>query len=119
MSTTAVRNLGIAAIGDKELVDGLRLVGISKYCIVQDDRNIAGDVRKALNEFLADADVGVIVILEGYAEYVEDLMTRVRQDKRTTPVIIEVPSKFGTKYPDIVGYYKEFARQFIGFDIEI
>lgn len=119
MSTTAVRNLGIAAIGDKELIGGLRLAGVSKYRIVQDDRSTAEEARKAFSEFIADADVGIVAILEDYAEHVRDLITRVRQDKRVTPVIIEIPSKFGTKHPDIVGYYKEFARQFIGFDIEI
>jgi vacuolar-type H+-ATPase subunit F/Vma7 len=59
------------------------------------------------------------MLLEDYAIYVEDLVAQVRKGKAMTPVIIEVPSKFGTKYRDIKEYYKEFIREYIGFDIEV
>jgi len=57
--------------------------------------------------------------LEDYAEYVEDLVTQVKKGKGTTPVIVEVPSKFGTKYPDIREYYRALIRESIGFEVEI
>jgi vacuolar-type H+-ATPase subunit F/Vma7 len=115
----SIKDLGIAAIGDEELVSGLRLAGVSKYYTIKGDRDVREDVRKALTELIAEPDIGVVVILEKYTEYVGDLITRVRESKRMTPIIIEVPSKFGTEYPDIVGYYKAFIREAIGFDIEI
>ncbi len=46
-------------------------------------------------------------------------MTQVKEGKSLTPVIIEVPSKYGTKYEDVTEYYKVYIRKFIGFDIEI
>ena len=114
-----VKHLGIAAIGDEELITGLRLVGVSRYYMIKGNRDISEDVRKALTELMGNPDVGVVVILEDYVEYVEDLLSQARKEKRMTPVIIEVPSKFGTKYRDIRGYYKTFVRESIGFDVEI
>lgn len=119
MSMMPVKHLGVAAIGDEELVSGLRLAGVSKYYVIKDSRGVREDVRKALTELMGEPDIGVVVILEKYAEYVEDLITQVRESKRMTPIIIEVPSKLGTEHPDIVGYYKTFVRKSIGFDIEI
>ena len=119
MSMMPVKHLGVAAIGDEELVSGLRLAGVSKYYMIKGNRDVREDVRGALTELIAVPDIGVVVILEKYAEYVEDLITQVRESKRMTPIIIEVPSKLGTEHPDIVGYYKTFIREAIGFDIEI
>jgi vacuolar-type H+-ATPase subunit F/Vma7 len=119
MSMMPVKHLGIAVIGDEELISGLRLAGVSKYFRIEGDGGVREDVRKALTELIAEPDIGVVVILEDYAQYVQDLLIEVREKKGRTPVVIEVPSKFGTKYPDIVAYYKAFVRESIGFDIEI
>jgi len=32
---------------------------------------------------------------------------------------VEVPSKFGTKYPDVKEYYRQLIRESIGFEVEI
>jgi vacuolar-type H+-ATPase subunit F/Vma7 len=119
VSMMPVERLGVAAIGDEELVSGLRLAGVSKYYVIKGNGDVREDVRKALTELIAEPDIGVIVILEDYGKHVEDLLAQMRKGKRITPVIIEAPSKFGTEHPDIVGYYKTFIRKSIGFDIEI
>ncbi len=119
MSMMPVKHLGVAAIGDEELVSGLRLAGVSKYYVIKGNRDVREDVRKALTELIAEPDIGVVVILEDYAQYVRDLLTQIRQRKAITPIIIEAPSKCGSKYPDVAGYYRSFVRDFIGFDIEI
>jgi len=116
---TPVKHLEIAAIGDEDMVSGLRLAGISRYYMIKDGHTAREDVRKALTELINEPDVGVIGILEDYTEYVEDLVTRVRKGRGMTPVIIEVPSKLGTKYRDVKAYYKTFIRESIGFNIEI
>ncbi len=115
----SIKHLDIAVIGDEELVNALRLAGISKHYTIKDDRNARENVRKALTELLAEPDVGIAIILEDYAQYVEDLLTQVRKNKGTTPVIVEAPSKFGTKYPDIREYYRALIRESIGFEVEI
>ena len=115
---TPIKQLDIAVIGDEELVNALRLAGISKYYTIKGD-DVPENVRKALAELLAEPDIGIVVMLEDYAEYVEDLVTQVKKGKGTTPVIVQVPSKFGTKYPDIREYYRALIRASIGFEVEI
>jgi vacuolar-type H+-ATPase subunit F/Vma7 len=115
---TPIKQLDIAAIGDEELVNALRLAGISKHYMIKGD-DVPENVRRALAELLAEPDVGIVVMLEDYAEYVEDLVTQVKKGKGTTPVIVEVPSKLGTKYPDIREYYRALIRESIGFEVEI
>jgi len=116
---TPIRNLNIAILGDEDLVSGLRLAGVTRYHVIKDDHDIGEDVRKALTELIGDPDVGIIAIQEDYVKYAEDLVGQVREEQRLTPVIIEVPSKYGTKYEDVSGYYRSYVRKFTGFDIEI
>ena len=115
----SIKQLDIAVIGDEELVNALRLAGISKHYTIKGDHDIRDNVRKSLTQLLAEPDIGIVIILEDYAEYVEDLVTRVKKGKGTTPVIAEVPSKFGTKYPNIREYYRALIRESIGFEVEI
>ena len=119
MSMMRGRHLSIAVIGDEDLVSELRLAGVSRYYLMKGEHNGREDVRKALTELINEPDIGVIVILEDYVEYVEELVTQVRKERGMTSVIVEVPSKFGTKYKDVVGYYKTFIKQSIGFEVEI
>lgn len=112
-----IRHLDIVVIGDEDLVNGLRLAGVRRYHVIKGD--IGEEVRKALSEVMDEPNVGVIVILEDYVKYVEDLITQVKERKVLPPIIIEVPSKYGTRYEDITKYYKSYIRKFIGFDIEI
>ena len=115
----SIKHLDIAVIGDEELVNALRLAGISKHYMIKGNHDVRDNVRKALTELLAGPDVGIVIILEDYAEYVENLVTPVKKGKGTTPVIVEVPSKFGTKYPDIKEHYRALIRESIGFEVEI
>jgi vacuolar-type H+-ATPase subunit F/Vma7 len=112
-----VRQLEIAVIGDEDLVSGLRLAGVRRYRIVTEgDKE---EVRQALTELLDEPGVGIIVILEDYMGYVADLVAQAQERKTSPPVVIEVPSKYGTRYKDVTQYYKAYIRKFIGFDIEI
>jgi vacuolar-type H+-ATPase subunit F/Vma7 len=115
----SIQHLDIAVIGDEELVNALRLAGISKYYMIKGDRDVRDNVRKALTELIADPDVGIVIMLEDYAQYVEDVVSQVRKGRGMTPVIVEVPSKFGTKYPDVREYYRALIRESIGFEVEI
>jgi len=115
----SIKHLDIAVIGDEDLVSGLRLAGVSRYHVIKDNHDVGEDVRQALIELIGAPEVGIIAIQEDYTKYVEDLMTQVQEGKSLTPVIIEVPSKYGTKYEDITQYYKVYIRKFIGFDVEI
>ncbi len=112
-----IRQLEIAAIGDEDLVNALRLSGVRRYRIIKEGSS--EEVRQALTEFVNEPDVGIIVILEDYAPYVEDLVAQAKGRKASPAVVIEMPSKYGTRYEDVARYYKAYIRKFIGFDIEI
>ena len=114
-----IKQLAVAVIGDEDLVSGMRLAGVSRYHLIKEDHDTGEEVRQALSELMVEPDVGVIVIMEDYTGYVSDLLTQVKEGKKMTPVIVEVPSKRGTSYGDTREYYKAFIRKFIGFDIEI
>lgn len=112
--------LGIAAIGDEDLVNGMRLAGISKYYIIEEiDQNIAENVREALSKLIAEPEIGIIIILEDYMSYISDFMSHRKREKKTIPIIIDVPSKSGTKYKDITRYYEQVIKQSIGFDVRL
>ena len=113
-----VKKRGIAVIGDEDLVNGLRLAGIDNYHIINDTEN-SEEVRKALGELLAETGVAIIVLQEDCARHAEELITRSQEKSGSAPVIIEVPSKFGTQYEDVSQYYKSYIRKSIGFNIEI
>ncbi len=116
---TRLAGLTIAAIGDEDLVNGMRLAGVSRYCTIERNSDVRADVRRVLAEQVRDPEIGIIVILEEYAEHAEDLIAGVRGEKSMTPVIVEVPSRYGTKYKDIGALYKAYIKHFIGFDVEI
>ncbi len=116
---TSIRHLNIAVIGDEDLVSGLRLAGVSRYYVIKDNRDTAGEVRQALTELISKPEIGIIAIQEDYSQYVKDLMTQVQEGISLTPVIIEVPSKYGTKHEDVSEYYRAYIRKVIGFDVEI
>jgi len=112
-----IREVGIAVIGDEDLVSGLRLAGMRHYRVIEGDA--AAEVRQALTEFVDEPDIGIIVILEDYVKHAEDLISQAQEKKVSPTVVIEVPSKYGTRYEDVAEYYKSYIRKFIGFDIEI
>ena len=115
----SIKHLDIAVVGDEELVSAMRLTGISKYYTVQCDHDTRENVRKTLTGLLAEPDVGIVIISEDYAQHVEDLINQARKKKGANLVIVEVPSKSGTKYPDVRGYYRALIREAIGFEVEL
>ena len=117
---TANIQLGIAAIGDEDLVNGMRLAGVSKYFIIENtDQNTDENVKEALAKLIMDPGIGIILILEDYMSYISDIMSHRKREKKIIPVIIDVPSKFGTKYEDITRYYEQVIKQSIGFDVRL
>lgn len=114
-----VRQMNIAVLGDQDLVSGLRLAGIKRYHVVQEGENIREELQQVLAGFINEADIGIVALQEDYLPYVEDLVQKLRAEKRLTPIVIEVPSKYGTKYEDVAAYYRDFVRRFVGFDIQV
>lgn len=114
-----VQSLGVAIIGDEDQVALMRLAGVERYEVIQGNHDIREEVREALTRFIRDPSIGIIVIPENYEDYVNDLLSQVRGEKKVTPVIVEVPSKFGTEWQDVKAYYKDYTKSLIGFTVEI
>jgi len=51
----SIKQLDIAVIGDEELVNALRLAGISKHYTIKGDHDVRDNVRKALTELTSRA----------------------------------------------------------------
>jgi len=115
----SIKHLNIAVIGDEDLVSALRLAGVSRYHIIKGGNEAEEDVRQALTKLIGKPEVGIVAIQEDYAKYAEDLISQVQERENLTPVIIEVPSKYGTKHEDVTEYYKTYIKKIIGFDIQI
>ena len=113
------KELGIAVIGDEDLVSGMRLAGVKRYYIVASNSERGEDIRKAVLIFINDANVGVIALQEDYLPFIEDITKGLRREKKVLPVIVEVPSKHGTRYGDVSLHYRTFIRRFVGFDVEL
>ena len=110
---------GIAVIGDADLVTLLRLAGLSHYHVIENTENVEMDVRETMGQRIDESDVSIVAIQADYTPYVQDMIDRVTEDKRLTPIIIEVPSRSGTGDENAAEYYRKFVRKFVGFDIEI
>ena len=114
-----LKNKEIAVIGGRELVTGLRLAGMSRFYLIEGEADEAAEVKKALSELVEGGETAIIVIQEDYVQHAQDMVNKLRGARNPIPVIIEVPSKYGTKYPDVKSYYKAYIRKFIGFDVEL
>ena len=114
-----VKSVGIAVIGDQDLVGMMRLAGISRYYLVLPGEDRVKNLRQALEDIANQSDIGIILLMEEYAEDVSDIIAHIQENRRLTPVIVEVPSQHGTKYGNARDFYKAFIQKFIGFEIEI
>jgi vacuolar-type H+-ATPase subunit F/Vma7 len=114
-----VNQVSIAIIGNEDLVNAMRFAGVRNYFVVKDEQTVRDETRQALTTLLGTPGIGIIVLQEDYAEHVYDMVLKFKQSKKMTPIIIEVPSKFGTKHRDVTRYYKTYIKGYIGFDIEI
>ncbi len=118
--------MGLAAVGDEDLVSGLRLAGVRRCHVIGGERGGErggdarrdGEVRDALRALIADPGIAVIVIQEEYAAAAEDSVSELKAARRLFPVLLPVPSRRGTG-GDARSYYRDYIRKFIGFEIEV
>jgi vacuolar-type H+-ATPase subunit F/Vma7 len=115
---TPTRRLGLAVIGGVDLVNGMRLAGITRLRVVPDESQTA-EIREAIALFAEDPSVAIIVIQDEHAAAAAAELERLRESRRHVPVMLPVPSRRGTRQGDAHVYYREVLRKFIGFDIEV
>lgn len=114
------RDLSIAIIGTKDQTGLMRLAGIQKYAVFEnDDRNLQEKVRKTLKEFSNDPSIGIIMVPDNWMAYVADIAASIRKSKTIKAIVVEFPFRFDTAKQDVRGYYKLYTRNLIGFNVEI
>lgn len=116
--TTNIQS-SIAVVGGSNLTTLLRLAGVGNYYTIEDDAALETSVRGVMSDLINNHSVSIIAIQSDYAVHVRDMIERVVEDKRLTPVIIEVPSGSSGVDESAAAYYRAFVRKFVGFDIEI
>lgn len=116
----SLTNTKIAVIGSRDQTALLRLAGVERHAIISEDEGgFEEKIRKSLKEFADDQSIGIIMIPDRWVARVGDIIQSIRRDRRTSTVIVEIPSRFETGSRDVKNYYKAYTRQLIGFNIEI
>lgn len=110
----------IAVIGNRDEANLLRLTGIRKYLVFdEEDRALREKLRTAFSELVGDASVGLILIPDDWVDFVRDLVKKLRAGKRSRTVVIEYPARYREEKPDIRRFYSRLTRSLIGFNVEI
>lgn len=114
------KDLSIAIIGNKDQTGLMRLAGIQKYAVFEnDDRELQQKVRKTLQEFSDDPSIGIIMVPDNWMAYVTDIVASIRKSKKTKTIVVAFPFRFDTAQQDVKEYYKAYTRNLIGFNVEI
>lgn len=115
-----MRELDIAIIGTRDQTALMRLAGVERYSIIDDNApDMKEKVRSSLTDFSSDASIGIIMIPEAWKEHVGDILKSIAESKKVSTVVIGIPTGYSAEKADVKEYYKAYTRQLIGFNIEI
>ena len=85
---------------NQDTVTGMRLAGVPG--VIAKDRESLGN---ALNDALANPEIGIILLMESFGREYPDLIDDVKLNRRV-PLIIEIPDRNGTgRRPDFITAY--------------
>jgi len=104
--------LKIFAIGDKDMVLGFKLAGVSYALEVKDSE----EAKVALKNAFQKREVGIILISERIAEELRPFISKLVEEA-DLPIIVEIPGKEGTRMGgDIL---KKLIKKAVGVEIKI
>jgi V/A-type H+-transporting ATPase subunit F len=83
----------VLVIGNQEAVLGFSLVGVHGKMVAS-----AAEANQALDEALATADVGIVLVTADTAELIQARMDH-RKLRSTVPLVVEIPGPMGVS-PD-------------------
>ncbi len=116
-----LQDMEMAIIGTEDQTSIMRLAGVRKYHrISEEESDIREEARKAMELYLKDPTVGIIMIPENWIEYVADMIERMRKAKGVQKkAIIEFPPDLKTEPLDVKAFYRNYTKKLIGFNVEI
>ncbi|MBW2598614.1 MAG: hypothetical protein JRC60_00585 [Deltaproteobacteria bacterium] len=113
-------NITVAIIGNRDQTALMRLAGVEKCRIIEEDGDDTRDkVREALVDLAGDSSVGIIMLPEDWGRDAADTIRHIRESKRSSAIVINIPSGFKTKEQDVKEYYKTYTKKLIGFNVNI
>lgn len=109
----------VAIIGTRDQTALMRLAGVEKCRIIEDQDATPEKIRENLTELAGDSSVGVIMLPEAWSRDAMETMKYLRDSKRSSAIIIGIPAGFKTEEQDVKEYYKAYTKKLIGFNVEI
>jgi V/A-type H+-transporting ATPase subunit F len=103
--------LKVSVIADRDIVAGFALTGIKDLYAV-DNRE---EAKNALEEVMKNPDMGIVIITERYALYLQEDIRRWREEKPLYPLIVEIQDKKGKVERD--DPIRQLIKRAVGLDI--
>ena len=91
---------------NKDTYTGMRLAGIEG--VVVHERQ---EVQQAVNQVLADSQIGIILVTELLGEKFSDIWSDIKLNRRL-PLLVEIPDRHGTGRKE--NFITEYVREAIG-----
>jgi vacuolar-type H+-ATPase subunit F/Vma7 len=117
VNARASGNRQIAVMAGEDLVGALRLAGVRMVKVIGAEPAAANTVRRTLQDWVAQEEIGVIVVAAEFAALARELIDSLRAQQRIFPVILEVPSPEDARHADVAAYYRKLSRDFLGLEI--
>jgi vacuolar-type H+-ATPase subunit F/Vma7 len=112
-------NITIAIIGNRDQTALMRLAGVEKCRIIEEGDDTREKVRETLMDLAGDSSVGIIMLPDDWGRDAADTIKYIRESKRSSAIVIEIPSGFKTRDQDVKEYYKAYTKKLIGFNVNI
>jgi len=81
----------VGVIADEYTVVGFALLGVKDTKIADTQEQ----TETCLDEFLCNPEIGVIIIMDYLAEEIRSTVSRIQNEKKAYPIIIEISGKDG------------------------
>jgi len=112
-------NITVAIIGNRDQTALMRLAGVEKCRIIEEGDDTREKVKEALMELAGDSTVGIIILPEDWGRDVKDTIRHIKESKRSSAIVIEIPAGFKAEEQDVREYYKTYTKKLIGFNVNI
>jgi vacuolar-type H+-ATPase subunit F/Vma7 len=109
----------VAVIGTRDQTALMGLAGVGTCRIIEEGKDTGEKVREALMELAGDSSVGIIMLPEDWSKRVADTIRHIKESKRSSAIVIEIPSGFRAEEQDVKEYYKAYTKKLIGFNVNI